>query len=1103
MGEAVGRANLHAEPSAEGPAPAIRLAESHATRRALQPHFMLVPSLACPASCSYCFGPHEGPTMSPATMESSLDFIARIAAETRQRKVKVTFHGGEPLAAGIALWRQALDGLRCRLGPRRYDVALQSNLWLLDDAFCQLFREHKVDIGTSLDGPRDITDAQRGEGYFDRTMAGVRKAQAWGMKVGCIATFTPLSAPRWRQVFDFFLDQRLGFSIHPAVPPLHFPLPPGEGRVRGAGAGAALPLVAASGSLAVPDALGSTSEPLVATHWLTPEQYASLLRPMLDHYIAHRREIAVSSLDQMCQGVGCGEGKVCTFRDCLGMFLAIDPAGDVYPCQRFAGRPAWRLGTLADAPTLAELLDSPVARAMAERERRIAEACGDCPHLPYCRGGCPYNAWAGNGSSHEPGGDRSSLVVPPSGGLGPSSFGVPPSGGLQADPLKGGLQAEDRLKAGLQTKADSSARDPYCPAYRSTFDSIQSRLLEEMASEENINAIADRPWNGRGNPLLRKGPLIELAREGPHPSQTARTAKRIVAAVELARGPDLDAVAARLVAMGICRTQQSALASLEALDRRLRPQTTPRNNLYLHVTFGCQLRCTHCYARATPPAGSATPPPCNAADPARPERAYSEVSDPRGRVSALPQMPRASPEYPPAGEETRGRESGSEEMSPAALAQVIRQAKECGFRQVVITGGEPLVHSQRDLLLEVLAEARSWAAPMNLVLRTNLAMPLTEDDLRRIALAFDQVVVSIDGTEATHDARRGPGSYAAAVRNIEAYQKLHHGDTENTEKRTVGHASGGLGSEPQSLSSPSPHLCPSVESVDESSSSSIRVDSRPFAVPLFPAELSLACVLRTADIQGDAGHAVREVARRLGIRRTRFRPLLPLGRAADWDEPPTSEALGAHADPMDLIEAGFHPVASCGLGQNLYVEPSGQSFPCYAYHQPHSYLGNVIEARPSHNCQQAPADTATPCHSEPVEEPFKGLTHNERCAGMVQQAPESSFDKLTMTTGGRSSPSDGEPGQLRGLAAVLASAPFRDLARHTVDSNPKCRACDFRYLCGGACRAWGGEASERSPDGFATECSGLVMRGLRLLRSAWGFLEPTQPRMGDIPCSDV
>jgi hypothetical protein len=26
----------------------------------------------------------------------------------------------------------------------------------------------------------------------------------------------------------------------------------------------------------------------------------------------------------------------------------------------------------------------------------------------------------------------------------------------------------------------------------------------------------------------------------------------------------------------------------------------------------------------------------------------------------------------------------------------------------------------------------------------------------------------------------------------------------------------------------------------------------------------------------------------------------------------------------------------------LYVEPSGEAFPCYAYHKPHSFLGNVV-----------------------------------------------------------------------------------------------------------------------------------------------------------------
>jgi uncharacterized protein len=738
-----------------------------------------------------------------------LDFIVRIAQETGQRKAKVTFHGGEPLAAGHAIWRQALEGLRARLGPRGYQVDVQSNLWLLDDGFCELFREHQVEIGTSLDGPQGITDQQRGAGYFERTIRGVRLAEAYGLKVGCIATFTPGSAVRWREIFDFFLGQRLGFSIHAAVPPL-----------------------------AVQD----------GRHAISPEQYGRLLCEMLDYYVEHRRDIAVSSLDQMCQGVGCGEGKVCSFRDCLGMFLAIDPSGDIYPCQRLCGRPAFRLGHLADNPDIEELLDSSTGRRMRQRQERVNDACGGCPHLNYCRGGCPYNAWAS--------GD------------------------------------------------DQQVRDPYCLAYRATFDHIRDRLLAEMASERNIEAVAARPYDGRGHPLLRDGPLIELTRPGPHPSQIARTAKRIVAAVELARGPDIEAVAKRLVEVGICRGLDSALVSLAGLQRRLDPPSGRLNNLYLHVTFRCQLECMHCYAR----------------------------SDSHGHQQS--------------------------DMPVTDLARLVREAKTVGFRQVVITGGEPLIHHHRRELLEELARLRSWASPMNLVLRTNLAMPLAWEDLRQIALAFDQVVVSVDGSQATHDARRGRGSHTAALQNLEAY----------------GNVTGGVRD---------------------------------------AGELSLACVMGARDIQGEPGRAVKELANRLGVRRTRFRPLLPLGRAQDWPEPPLSEALGAHCDPQELIEDGFCPVATCGLGQNLYVEPCGESFPCYAYHRRHSLLGNVL-------------------------------------AG-----PEA-------------------------LATVLASLAFRDLSSHTVDTNPKCRTCDVRYLCGGACRAWGGERTQGNLDAPCPDCAGLIARATAL-----------------------
>jgi uncharacterized protein len=575
---------------------------------------------------------------------------------------------------------------------------------------------------------------------------------------------------------------------------------------------------------------------------------------MLDHYVEHRREISVSSLDQMCQGFGCGSGKVCTFRDCLGMFLAIDPHGDIYPCQRFCGKPAYRLGTLGDQPTLADLLGSPVARRMAERQEQARSACTGCNHFDYCKGGCPYNAWAGAGL--------------------------------------------DRL------------RDPYCTAYKQTFDKVVQWATVEMASDENIEAVAARPYDGKGHPLLKKGPLIELIRESPHPSKVARTAKRIVAAVELARGPDIPAVAARLVEMGVCRTQQSAEASLAALQRDLQPKPGLLNNLYLHVIFGCQLHCTHCYARA------------------------DATGDSRGQ------------------------------MEVDGVLSLVRQAKEARFRQVIITGGEPLVHPQREQLLESLRLVRREVTPLKLVLRTNFAMPLDMDAIRAVAVAFDQVVVSVDGTPEAHDQRRGAGSYAATLNNLDAYVQVSRGI-------------------------------------------------------LAAAELSLATVMGASDLVDEPEDSVRALAQRLGIRRTRFRPLLPLGRAADWKEPPISESLGAHADPMELIEAGFCPVANCGLGQNLYVEPSGESFPCYACHQPHSYLGNV-------------------------------------------------------TT--------------KGLGEILRSTAFGDLSSHTVDTNAKCRQCDLRYLCSGACRAWGGEATQHDLDSSPVECAGLQRRAAALLARAVEYL---------------
>ncbi len=45
------------------------------------PRFMIVPSLHCPGSCVYCFGPNRGSVMEVDIMRKTLDFIERVCNE--------------------------------------------------------------------------------------------------------------------------------------------------------------------------------------------------------------------------------------------------------------------------------------------------------------------------------------------------------------------------------------------------------------------------------------------------------------------------------------------------------------------------------------------------------------------------------------------------------------------------------------------------------------------------------------------------------------------------------------------------------------------------------------------------------------------------------------------------------------------------------------------------------------------------------------------------------------------------------------------------------------------------------------------------------------
>ncbi|MCX6693493.1 MAG: TIGR04083 family peptide-modifying radical SAM enzyme [Methanomicrobiales archaeon] len=347
-------------------------------------HVMLIPTLGCPARCSYCWSSEPGsPIMRVETVYEVVEWLKNF----RDDRVTFTFHGGEPLLAGADFYREALPLLSDGLAHMKPEFAMQTNLWLLTPEIADILAKYHVPLGTSIDGPRELNDLQRGEGYFDRTMKGYELAKAHGLKVSFICTFTSHSVKHKEEIFNFFKDHRFTLKLHPALPSLR------------------------------------TNTPHLWT--LDPGEYGDLLVYLLDQYLEHIGEIEIMNINDLCRCVFTRRGSVCTFVDCMGSTFAIGPDGAIYPCYRFVGMPDFVMGNVEDHPTMDDLSKSPAWKFMQHYLDIVEQACGECSHIRYCRGGCPYNA-----------------IVPTDGKM----HGV----------------------------------DPHCTAYRRVFDEISDRFNSEL-----------------------------------------------------------------------------------------------------------------------------------------------------------------------------------------------------------------------------------------------------------------------------------------------------------------------------------------------------------------------------------------------------------------------------------------------------------------------------------------------------------------------------------------------------------------------------------------------------------------------------------------------
>jgi uncharacterized protein len=172
---------------------------------------VLQPTAFCNINCSYCYLPDRDNKHVMAQSTVTRLFTELFASGWAAPQLTVIWHAGEPLAVKPDFYREAFATIE-RLRPPSVELrhAFQTNGMLIDADWCELFREWKVGVGVSIDGPRALHDANRktrsGAGTFDKTLAGIRRLQEAELPFHVITVLGAESLKDPDGLLDFYLE---------------------------------------------------------------------------------------------------------------------------------------------------------------------------------------------------------------------------------------------------------------------------------------------------------------------------------------------------------------------------------------------------------------------------------------------------------------------------------------------------------------------------------------------------------------------------------------------------------------------------------------------------------------------------------------------------------------------------------------------------------------------------------------------------------------------------------------------------------------------------------------------------------------------------------
>lgn len=314
---------------------------------------------ACNYSCHFCRYANHPQTDCIIKLKN----VKKILLETVKynvtrdsHRIKVIFHGGEPLLWGYERFREIMqyEDILSDEHSVRFANSIQTNGFLLNTQWVKLLKDYRFSVGISLDGPGDLNGHYGIAGNRESTnkvLDNIELLKSAEIPFGVLSVITNAHTTRAKEFYDYWIEhgiENVG---------LCFCYNPEDKEI------------------------------------VDCDMLSSFLIELFDLYFYGKAKINFREFNNAIQKKLTGKAGSCTFacRENCGHFLTIDSHMRAMFCDDYDLNKNTTLGSL-EKTDFEGIITSENYQAMCKQSRRIVGShCSSCSVKEFCGSGCNRN----------------------------------------------------------------------------------------------------------------------------------------------------------------------------------------------------------------------------------------------------------------------------------------------------------------------------------------------------------------------------------------------------------------------------------------------------------------------------------------------------------------------------------------------------------------------------------------------------------------------------------------------------------------------------------------------------------------------------------------